>query len=400
MFEFDIGFQTLLRVEAMSRVNVAASGVLIALGACGGDDGDGLATAARPVIEHHATMARAAYAEAASQAHALDAAVDAFVAAPSEATLAAARQAWIAARAPYRPSEALRFYGGPIDDPADEREPGINAWPMDEAYVDYVAGAATAGIINDPTDFPILDATTLAAANFVGGESNVATGYHAIEFLLWGQDQSTTGPGARAHTDFVDGGTAANQARRRQYLTVVSDLLVADLDHVAARWAAGGDYTAPFTGAPVESLTRVLTGIGTLAASELSGERMLTAYENKDQEDEHSCFSDTTLDDIAGNLDGIERVWLGRWGAAADGPGLDELVAAHDAALAETMTTRLAAARAAIAAIPGPFDQSILGADDGDGRVRVLAAIRAVQAVGDTIVDIATALDVPVSTEL
>ena len=364
------------------------------LAACGGDDSD-LAGEAAPAVERYAAVARTSYAETAAKARELDVAIDAFVAAPSPATLTAAREAWVAARVPYRLTEAMRFYGGPIDDPADEREPRLNAWPMDEAYVDYVEGSPDAGMINDVARVPTIDAATLEAANFVGGESNVAIGYHAIEFLLWGQDRSPTGPGARPHTDYVDNGTADNQGRRRAYLTVVSDLLVADLDHVAARWSASGDYTATFTGAPTASLTRILTGLGTLAASELSGERMLTAYENKDQEDEHSCFSDTTLDDLKGNLAGIERVWTG-----GEGVGLDELVRGRDAALAERMDTELAAAKAAMEAIPGPFDQAILGADTDPGRTRVLAAIRAVQAVGATVVDIGEALDVPVSTEL
>jgi len=126
---------------------------------------------------------------------------------------------------------------------------------------------------------------------------------------------------------------------------------------------------------------------------------MLTAYENKDQEDEHSCFSDTTLDDIKGNFAGIENVYVGKWGAT-DGPGLDGLVGHGHPELAQQMTDRLAAAKAAIDAIPGPFDQAILGADTDAGRTKVLAAIRAIQDVGDTVVDIAEALDVPVSTEL
>jgi putative iron-regulated protein len=374
-----------------SRTPLFILGAALSLAACGGDDGADLATEARPTIDAYAASARTGYAAVATAAVALDTAIDAFIATPSADTLAAARTAWIAARVPYRTTEAMRFYGGPIDDPADEREPGINAWPMDEAYVDYVNGNATAGIINDTAGFPTIDADALAAANFVGGESNVSTGYHAIEFLLWGQDTSATGPGDRPHTDYVDAGTAANQDRRRQYLGVVSDLLVEDLTHVATRWSDTGDYTATFTGAPVASLTRILTGIGTLSASELSGERMLTAYENKDQEDEHSCFSDTTLDDLRGNFAGIENVWNN---------GLDDLVAAHDEALATKMTTQVAAAKAALAAIPGPFDQAILGEDSADGRTKVLAAIRAIQDVGATVVDIAEALDVPVSTEL
>jgi putative iron-regulated protein len=369
-------------------------------GGCGDDHThDDLPAEARPVVEHHASSVRASYAAVVVEAEALAAAVDAFVAAPSANTLAAARTAWIDARLVYRPTEVFRFYGGPIDDPADEREPGINAWPMDEAYVDYVMGNATAGLVNDPTGLPTIDAASILAKNLVGGDANVATGFHAIEFLLWGQDLSATGAGARPHTDYVDGGTAANQGRRRLYLQVVTDLLVADLVHVSDRWSATGDYTATFTGAPVESLTRMLTGIGTMAAAELSGERMLTAYTNKDQEDEHSCFSDTTKEDLLGNMQGIEDVYLGRFNGQ-DGAGLDGLVAARDAALDARMRSQLTAAIAAVNAIPGPFDQAILGEDSAAGRMAVIAAVRAIQEVGDTVVDVAELLDVPVSTEL
>lgn len=374
---------------------------LLAVIGCGGEGGgDDLATEARPVVERYSESVYNSYAVAVTELEALQSAVNAFVAAPSEQTLASARTAWIEARAVYRPTEVFRFYGGPIDDPADEREPQINAWPMDEAYVDYVMGNANAGLINDVNAFPTINAEAILAVNLVGGDANVATGYHAVEFLLWGQDLSADGPGNRPHTDFVDGGTAANQGRRRQYLQVVTQLLVEDLTHVAERWdAQTGDYVATFEGAPVESLTRMLTGIGTMAAAELSGERMLTAYENKDQEDEHSCFSDTTKDDLLGNARGIENVYLGRYGGQ-DGVGLDELVAARDPALDARMKMQLATALAEIDAIPGPFDQAILGDDSSQGRTSVLAAVRALQDVGDTIVDIAELLDVPVSTEL
>lgn len=377
-----------------------ASLVVVVAAACGGDTGTDLATEARPVIEHHATSVFNSYAVAVVELENMKVAIDAYVARPSAQTLAVARDAWVTARRTYRPTEVFRFYGGPIDDPDDEREPRINAWPMDEAYVDYVVGNANAGLINDPAGFPTISASALLGVNLVGGDANVATGYHAIEFLLWGQDTSADGPGTRPHTDFVDGGSAANQARRRQYLQVVTQLLVEDLTHVAERWdAQRGDYVATFNGAPVESLTRILTGMGTLAASELSGERMLTAYENKDQEDEHSCFSDTTKDDIRGNAQGLENVYLGRFGGQ-DGVGLDELVAARDPELDARMKTQLAAALAAIDAIPAPFDQAILGEDSSQGRMSVLAAVRALQDVGDTVVDIAEVLDVPVSTEL
>jgi putative iron-regulated protein len=378
---------------------------VLLLAACGGDDDDtSLAEEAAPVVEQHAAIVLQSYSDSLAAARLLDTAIDAFVAAPSEETLAAARTAWIAARVPYRPTEVYRFYGGPIDDPADEREPQINAWPLDEAYIDSVEGMPTAGIVNDTQNFPTITAEALIGANFVNGESNVATGYHAIEFLLWGQDSDAAGPGNRPFTDFLTGddATLANGERRRAYLTVVSDLLVADLEHVAGRWSASGDYYTTFTGAPVESLTRILTGIGTMAAGELSGERMLTAYENKEQEDEHSCFSDTTLDDIKGNAQGIENVYLGKLGAI-DGPGIEDLIASRNPTLDAKMKTNTAAALTTIGSIPGRFDQAILdeaGGADGPGRIAIKASVDALRVVGDDVEALAAELGIPVSTEL
>ena len=135
------------------------------------------------------------------------------MAAPSQATLDAARKSWLAAREFYGQTEAFRFYGGPID--GDNGPEGrMNGWPMDESYVDYVEGKPNAGFINNPK-FKLSKAS-LAKANEHGGEENISTGWHAIEFLLWGQDLSETGPGDRPFDDYVKG-KGRNAERRAQY---------------------------------------------------------------------------------------------------------------------------------------------------------------------------------------
>jgi putative iron-regulated protein len=318
-------------------------------------------------------------------------------------TQEAAKTAWKNNRLVYQQTEALRFSDGPIDG-NDEGLPEIriNAWPLDENYIDYTSTMANAGLINDTSK--VLTKQMLSDANMVGKPESVSTGYHAIEFLLWGQDLTTPGgAGARPFTDFVTGGggTAQNQERRRQYLSLVAELLVDDLTTVRDAWAPGSttNYAAEFNGLePKEALRRILSGMGVMASSELSGERMLTAYENKDQEDEHSCFSDTTLDDLIGNMKSIENLYLGRYGSN-DGPGIDTLVLARDPALDATMKTRIAAALAALDAIPGTFDEAILGADTTDGRMKVNAAIDAVRACGDTLGDIAALFDIEIVIE-
>lgn len=373
--------------------------------ACGGSSDEEPTTMsfeelAAPAIAQYGDVVYQSYFGAHEAAVALDDACKAFVAGPTTATQTGAQQAWLSGRPVYLQTEVYRFYGGPIDDD-DGPEGQINAWPMDEVYIDYVEGDETAGIINHPADFPSIDASAISGANMVGGEANVATGYHAVEFLLWGQDLSASGPGARAATDYMTtGGTHANQDRRGQYLVAVSTLLVSDIASVRDEWAPDADnYRKSFTEMPKkEAVGLILTGMGALSGGELSGERMQVAYDTKQQEDEHSCFSDNTHVDHVNDEQGIENVYLGRFGGV-DGPGLDDLVKAKDPLLDTEMKERLAAAKAAIAAIPTPFDQAMLGDDSADGRVKIKAAIDALKAQTDTITKIAELLDVQINLE-
>jgi len=180
----------------------------------------------KPVLNHYADLVYANYSDTLSTARTMQAAIDAFLASPSADTQKAAQAAWRQAREFYGQTEAFRFYGGPIDDD-NGPEGRINAWPMDESHVDSVEGADEVGLINDRS-FAITKAS-VSDQNERGGEENIATGYHAIEFLLWGQDKSETGPGNRPYTDFVDG-QKPNADRRRLYLKTITDLLVDDLE--------------------------------------------------------------------------------------------------------------------------------------------------------------------------
>jgi len=387
---------------------------LLAAGAVGcsdsGDDPADTGPAQEAVIENYAQLVSANYADALATAKDLDKAVSAFLASPSGPTLTKAKNAWLTSRDPYGLSEAYRFYQGPIDnddttdDIADGPEGLLNSWPLDESYIDYAVGVVdgkemivNGGIINMPDDFPTIDAEALSAANGATGETSISTGYHAVEFLLWGQDRSDDGPGERPYTDYVTGadGTAENQDRRAQYLAIVSRLIVDDLTTVNDAWQDGeANYRADFlTMPPREALGKMLLGMGSLSGAELSGERMDVAYVNKDQEDEHSCFSDNTLKDLENNATSIQNVLLGTYGDL-DGPGIDDLVEAKSPALANELREQIQDAIDNIKAVPAPFDQAILGNNDSEGRVHVLAAIRSLQDFTLTLVEAASALDI------
>jgi putative iron-regulated protein len=310
------------------------------------------APAAKTVLETYADIAQAGYEDSRDTAGTLKLAVDAHLAKPTEANLRAARAAWIAARIPYMQTEAYRF-GNPI---VDDWEGKVNAWPLDEGLIDYVAEAYGAEspenelyVANVIANTAItiggkkLDTAKITKALLAddlheagGVEANVATGYHAVEFLLWGQDLNGTGPGngARPAMDFdAKKCTGGNCARRAQYLRTVTDLLVDDLAWMADQWKEGGDARKAVTEADEKAgLTAVMTGLGSLSYGELAGERIKLGLMIHDPEEEHDCFADNTHASHFFDALGIRNVYLGTYRRAdrsvVTGPSVSDLVRA------------------------------------------------------------------------
>ena len=367
----------------------------VLMSACSGGADDALK---RDVIRNYADGAHAMYARSLTSAEALDRAIDRFINDPSAARLDAAKRAWLLARDDYGPTEVYRFYDGPIDNEEDGVEGLVNAWPLDEAYIDYVAGSPNAGIINNPADFPSIDADLIVSLNEEGGEENVSTGWHAIEFLLWGQDMSEDGPGVRPLEDYT---TNANARRRAVYLATASDVLVSHLRDMVDAWApsGSGNYRERFLAlAPDDALVRIITGMGELSRGELAGERMTVAYEERSQEDEHSCFSDNTTADIIANARGIQLVFTGDYGSVS-GPGVMDLIAAEDEELAKQLEDEIRRSVSLAEAIPAPLDQHLRDgvSDASPGRQAILRTIVSLEDQTDTIVSAAEALGITIS---
>ncbi|WP_394560809.1 imelysin family protein [Aquipseudomonas alcaligenes] len=364
--------------------------------------------AAKAVVNHYAELAFTVFSDAASTGKQLQSAIDAFLAKPSEETLKAAKEAWLAARVPYMQTEVFRFGNAVVDD----WEGQLNAWPLDEGLIDYVAKdyqhalgnpGASANIIanttiqvgEDKIDVTEITSEKLAELNELGGsEANVATGYHAIEFLLWGQDLNGTGPGAgqRPYTDYLvgDGATGEHNERRRAFLKAATDLLVSDLDEMVGQWKAGvaDNYRAKLEAEPAESgLRKMLFGMGSLSLGELAGERMKVALEANSTEDEHDCFSDNTHNSHFYNGKGIRNVYLGEYkkvdGTTLTGPSLSSLVAKADAAADTTLKADLEDTEAKLQVLVDSaekdnvhFDQ-LIAADNTEGQQKVRDAIAA-----------------------
>ncbi|HAM61208.1 MAG TPA: imelysin, partial [Psychrobacter sp.] len=152
------------------------------------------------LLVSYADMAHAAYKDSLETAKDLQNAVNTYVEAPTEANLEAAKAAYKAARQPYSQTEIFRFDEGFVS-ANDEREIAsvdgwegqVNAWPLDEALIDYVSDDyqgeynSQDNIINSDSiavgsiqqDTSTISPDLLAEMSEIGGsEANVTTGYH------------------------------------------------------------------------------------------------------------------------------------------------------------------------------------------------------------------------------
>ena len=384
------------------------------------------ATAAlEPVTQTYVDIAHAAYEDSLISARTLRQAIGAFLDAPSAATLEQARDAWIEARVPYQQTEVYRF-GNPI---VDEWEGKVNAWPLDEGLIDYVDAAAygaeseentfyAANVIANPAltvagrtiDAGTIDADLLRSLHEVDEvEANVATGYHAIEFLLWGQDLNGTGPGAgdRPATDFMPGAdcTGGHCERRRAYLTAATDLLIADLEEIVAAWGPDGGGRATLDALPaIGQIAVMLNGMGSLSYGELAGERMQLGLMLHDPEEEHDCFSDNTHNSHYDDARGIHNVYHGRYlridGSVVEGPSLADLVRAAAPDVDAEMRVRLDATAAAMQRLKDTADSGamaydqMLGESNPEGNAIVQEAVDALKAQTRVMEQAAVALGV------
>ncbi|MEY8204902.1 MAG: imelysin family protein [Bermanella sp.] len=405
-------------------IGVLASALL--LSACGSDsDNDSEQVTRAQVESHFANMAHAMVEDSLTAASNLKTAVNTLLATPSDDNLTAAKAAYKSLRLPYQQFEITRFDvannhvttgdNGPGSDGGlanvDDWEGQVNAWPLDEALIDYVDGNYRGEVPVAGTSINIINATSgdlsgAIDANFLMGlnefadnGANVATGIHAIEFLLWGQDQSTgagnLGTGERPVSDYAADASCTSGAtinasadiciRRGQYLTAVTELLVSDLSDMEVEWnvdSTGLTLRSDFIQRG-DGLERVLDSMGDMAIGELASERMSVAILLNSTEDEHDCFSDLTHVAIYGNALGVIDAYLGSYtrldGSQLTGASISDLVKQNDASADTHIRGLLATVDAefqdiqAAAADGKTFDMLVGSADDSIVKEAIVA---------------------------
>jgi putative iron-regulated protein len=362
-------------------------------------------TGREAVIKNYTDIVYASYQDSLAGVKNLQAEVNKFIAKPSKSGFDAVKTAWLKAMIPYGQTEGFRFYDGPVDNEAGER---MNSWPVGELSVDYVEGNKMAGIINNPQLYPDINEELIMELNHKGGEKDNITGFHAIEFLIWGQDL-TDGPGEgqRQYTDYLtDGkGTNTNQQRRAQYLSKITDLLVADMESVVEQWSPikADNYRAEFLKMePDLAITKIIKGIATLSENDLPVSKMAAPLDAGEREQELSGFSDSTLSDLKQNIVSLHNVLNGSYtrsnGTVIQGPGINGLIEKVSPELAAKLKNKIALSSYLMEQIKSPFDQEIKPGNK-EGNKRVKAALDSIQSEATTIINAGYALGLTINTE-
>lgn len=385
------------------------------------------APAVNDIIKTYGDVAEAMYSDSLAKAKELDKAIDAFLAAPDATTQKAAQDAWKAARIPYMQTEGFRFGNKIVDD----WEGNVNSWPLDEGLIDYVDKASygdtkeenplySADIIANKSvrlgpkvlDASKIDKTVIAQLNgALEVEANVGTGYHAIEFLLWGQNLHGTkgGTGERPATDFdLKNCTHNNCDRRRDYLKAASSLLIDDLNDMVGNWKAGGAARQALDKQDANAqLSTILTGIGSLSYGELAGERMKLGVLLHDPEEAHDCFSNNTQNSHYYDQVGMVEIWNGKYSGASavSGASIAELARAKAPDAAKRVDEAMENATAKLNAIKVKADSGEMGynqmlaAGNDAGNKLILDGVDALVAQARAVEAVVAALNLKITIE-
>ena len=275
-------------------------------------------------------VALPAYARFERNAADLDVVSQALCAAPSSATLDAAKAAWDAARGPWKETEVFAF--GPYRDEPLRLQPKVDFWPLRPDSVDAVLAGSEA-----------LDAAG------IDGLGAAAKGLPVIEYLLWSGDAAAF---VDRRCDYLLGLTA-DVAIRAGQMRAAWDPAEGDYAGELARSGRGGAFETLHDGF-AEVVNRMAHTVENMRFDKLGKPVGLDGGSAQPDKVE-SGPSGRSIQDIQDNLTGVAALYHG----AGEGIGLRDYLAFRGKDYDAEFDARLSAARAALDAIPGQLTDAV-----------------------------------------
>lgn len=276
------------------------------------------------ILETYADIGLASYQDSLAGAQNLRTAIEDLLNNPTDETLEEARTVWRTARIPYEQSEVFVAANPVVQDWVYR----VNAWPINESYIDYVQGNSAPNIVESSelnvvgTTVSIEKITPDIISQSLHSESgDAASGYHVIEYLLWGEDLTgdeekgiDEGAGTRPASDFdLENCTNDNCARRGDYLYASVNLLIDDLEEMVTNWRVTGEARRVLLADPEAGISKIFTGLGSLTLGELAGDRLQASLNSGDENSEQDRFSNNTHVSYLFNARGVVGVYFGEY---------------------------------------------------------------------------------------
>lgn len=359
---------------------------------------DPYAKSVERAMANYADMAWESHFDAGADADALAQSVVDFTANPDAQSFNFIQVQWGVARESWGFMEGFNIPDGPLQ----ESHRYINASNLDRSYIDFVSNDLSAGLVNDVDGYPSLTKMLLVDLHQIEGNDKVTTGFHAIEFLLWGEDYDAESDGKRDWRNFLDNGegTAQNQDRRLAYLTFATELLVEDIKGARNEWREDeGEYRSQFLAMEQNEQVRlVLTGMYRLG-QDMENRRLELPLMQMDIHADDSTFSDLSNDDLYYGANALQGIYLGRYDedliddqTPEDGPGLHELVRSKATPIDERFRNELAELVAAMDVLRqgDPLEVAVLSDIGSAERTAADDALAKLRQVNMTLLEIAT----------
>lgn len=292
--------------------------------------------------------------EALSRAQELDSIITSLLHHPNPGALEEAQAAWIKAYSAYVKvsffSTVPRFEKPQFREQNDTYariEERIDSWPIEPGYIDYLPLYPLSGIVNDLT--LKINEEDVSAQHGFSDMRFASLGFHPIEFLLFGEN------GKRSAKDFipqensievVSADTAVkedetddlnqteadidnkeihdhvhveidgpqNHNRRRDYLRLLSALVVKNLQKLTDRWEPAHGYYAkqwrqPQSSQQLASLTLVYQALVDSIQNTLLEKHFAVLLNQKQVDDLRSPFSNQDVNNMHDLLVGIESLF-------------------------------------------------------------------------------------------
>jgi putative iron-regulated protein len=314
---------------------------------------DSMVTTQQVLDDFAHILANPNYIEIASRANTLNTAVQTFNTTPTDNNLIVARQAWKDLRQSWEQCEAFLF--GPVED--FNYDPMMDTWPVNQVDLDSLLASSNNLALADINNLP---------------ES--LKGFHPIEYIIFGV------AGTKLAADIT--------SREKQYLLSLTQSLANTTTDLRNSWdvSQSGNFTTELVTAGSGSVrfnTRkdALIAIVTAMAGicdEVANGKMEDPLAAQDSTLEESQFAHNSTSDFQNNMMGVLNVYLGKF--SGDGHGLNELVAAKNLSLDNTLQSQMNAAVNSFNAINPNYGAAIY-----TEQVQIHAAQDAINALKNTL---------------